>query len=73
MKAPTLVLGAWAAYAPMGSTRASTESIFRTQYAGLEGVRIAMSEGGYHFLMWDDPTWVQSNIRDFLAAHPQAK
>ena len=73
VKSPTLVLGAWAAYAPMGSTKASTESIFRTQYAGLEGVRIAMSEGGYHFLMWDDPTWVQSNIRDFLAAHPQAR
>ncbi|GHA89091.1 alpha/beta fold hydrolase [Cognatilysobacter bugurensis] len=71
VKSPTLVLGAWAAYAPMGSTKASTEAIFRTQYAGLDGARIEMSEGGYHFLMWDDPTWLQSNVRDFLAAHPQ--
>lgn len=70
VKSPTLVLGAWAAYAPMGSTKASTEAIFRTQYANLEGVRVGMSEGGYHFLMWDDPTWLQSNVRDFLAAHP---
>lgn len=71
VRAPTLVLGAWAAYAPMGSTRDSTADVFRRQYAGLEGMELRMSEGGYHFLMWDDPSWVQSNIRDFLAAHPQ--
>ena len=73
VKSPTLVLGAWAAYAPMGSTKASTANIFRTQYAALDGLRLEMSEGGYHFLMWDDPTWVQATVRDFLAAHPQAK
>lgn len=73
VKSPTLVLGAWAAYAPMGSTKESTANIFRSQYARLDGMRLEMSEGGYHFLMWDDPTWVQANIRDFLAAHPQAK
>ncbi|MGY3265786.1 alpha/beta fold hydrolase [Lysobacter sp. HA35] len=73
IKSPTLVLGSWAAYKPYGSTKESTANIFRTQYATLGGVRIDMSEAGYHFLMWDDPTWVQSNIRDVLAAHPQAK
>jgi pimeloyl-ACP methyl ester carboxylesterase len=73
IRTPTLVLGAWAAYAPMGSTKDSTAGIFRTQYAKLDGVRLEMSEGGYHFLMWDDPTWVQANIRDFLAAHPQPR
>ena len=69
VRAPTLVLGAWAAYAPLGSTKESTRNIFATQYAKLEGVRIEMSEGGYHFLMWDDPTWLQSHLRTFLAAH----
>ncbi|MGY4517112.1 alpha/beta fold hydrolase [Lysobacter sp. HA18] len=73
IKSPTLVLGSWAAYKPYGSTKESTANIFRTQYATLDGVRIDMSEAGYHFLMWDDPKWVQSNIRDVLAAHPQAK
>ena len=73
IKSPTLVLGSWAAYKPFGATKESTANIFRTQYAGLDGVRIEMSEAGYHFLMWDDPTWVQSNIRAVLAAHPQAK
>lgn len=70
VKSPTLVLGAWAAYRPFGSTKESTASIFRAQFAKLDGVRVEMSEGGYHFLMWDDPQWLQSNIRDFLAAHP---
>lgn len=67
---PTLVLGAWAAYKPMGSTLESTKKIFTDQYAALSGVRVEMSDAGYHFLMWDDPAFVQSNIRDFLAAHP---
>lgn len=65
---PTLVLGAWAAYAPYGSTRSSTEAIFRSQYAALAGVRIEMSESGYHFLMWDDPQWLQAQVRAFLHA-----
>lgn len=73
IKSPTLVLGSWAAYKPYGSTKESTANIFRTQYAALDGVRIEMSEAGYHFLMWDDPTWLQSNIRGVLAAHPQPK
>lgn len=65
---PTLVLGAWAAYAPYGATRESTEAIFRSQYAALDGVRIAMSDSGYHFLMWDDPQWLQAQVRAFLQA-----
>ncbi len=66
---PTLVLGAWAAYAQYGATRESTESIFRDQYAALDGVRIEMSDSGYHFLMWDDPQWLQSQVRAFLSAN----
>ena len=68
IQTPTLVLGAWAAYAPYGATRESTEAIFRSQYAALAGVRIAMSDSGYHFLMWDDPQWLQAQARAFLQA-----
>lgn len=64
---PVLVLGAWAAYEPMGSTLESTRRIFEAQYAGLPAKRIEMSERGYHFLMWDDPQWLQAQVRDFLA------
>jgi pimeloyl-ACP methyl ester carboxylesterase len=66
IEVPTLVLGSWAAYAPYGATRESTMAIFKAQYANLDGVRIELSEGGYHFLMWDDPQWLQSQVRGFI-------
>lgn len=66
IKAPTLVLGSWAAYAPYGATKESTAQVFRSQYAKLDGVRVEMSQAGYHFLMWDDPQWLQSQLRGFI-------
>ena len=65
---PTLVLGAWAAYEPMGSTLESTKKIFEAQYAGLNGVKVSMSQRGYHFLMWDDADWLVGEVKGFLAA-----
>lgn len=70
IQVPTLVLGAWAAYQPMGGTKESTRGGFKAGYDKLPGVRIEMSEGGYHFLMWDDPQWPQAQVRDFIAAPP---
>lgn len=64
---PTLVLGAWAAYEPMGSTMDSTRKIFEGQYAGLNGVKVSMSPRGFHFLMWDDPEWLVGEVKGFLA------
>jgi pimeloyl-ACP methyl ester carboxylesterase len=64
---PTLVLGAWANYAPYGATQASTKAIFAAQYAAHPDVRIQLSDTGYHFLMWDDPKWLQQQVREFLA------
>lgn len=64
---PTLVLGAWAAYEPMGSTLESTRKIFETQYAGLNGAKVVMSQRGYHFLMWDDPDWLVGEVKGFIA------
>ncbi|HEY0957550.1 MAG TPA: alpha/beta hydrolase [Roseateles sp.] len=66
--APTLVLGAWAAYEPMGSTLDGTKKVFETQYAGLSGVKVSMSQRGYHFLMWDDADWLVGEVKGFLAA-----
>lgn len=70
VQSPTLVLGAWAAYAAFGQTQDAARAIFTTQYAALPDVRIEMSEAGYHFLMWDDPQWLRTQINAFLAAHP---
>lgn len=65
--APTLVLGAWAAFEPMGSTLDSTKQIFETQFAGLKGAKVVMSQRGYHFLMWDDADWLVGEVKAFLA------
>lgn len=67
IKSPTLVLGAWAAYKAYGATKESTKAIFTAQYAELKQVDIRMSETGYHFLMWDDASWVNQQIVEFLA------
>ena len=63
---PVMVLGAWAAYKPYGSTKESTKAIFATQYAQLKNVDIRMSETGFHFLTWDDSDWVNQQIQNFL-------
>ncbi|MEZ5455885.1 MAG: alpha/beta hydrolase [Lysobacteraceae bacterium] len=67
VKSRTLVLGAWAAYQPMGSTLESTRGIFESQYATLQGVQIAMAPTAYHFIMFDDREWLQEQIGDYLA------
>jgi pimeloyl-ACP methyl ester carboxylesterase len=66
IKVPTLVLGAWAAYEPMGSTLDSTRAIYVAQYAKLDGVQIEMSPTAYHFIMLDDLDWMLQHVRDHL-------
>lgn len=70
---PVLVLGAWAAYKPYGSTKESTKAIFEQQYARLPQHRVEMSEAGRHFLMWDDTQWFLSQTDAFLQQHALAK
>lgn len=67
IRSPVLVLGSWAAYQAFGATEASTKAVFQGQYAKLDGVRIEMSRTGHHFLMWDDPQWLQTQVAGFLA------
>lgn len=63
---PVLVLGAWAAYKPYGSTMESTRAVFTQQYAKVPQVRIEMSEAGRHFLMYDDTAWFLAQTDAFL-------
>ncbi|WMJ67845.1 alpha/beta hydrolase [Stenotrophomonas sp. 24(2023)] len=69
IRAPTLVLGAWASYQALGATEASARSIFQAQYAALPGVRLELSASGHHFLMWDDPQWLRGQVQAFLDSH----
>lgn len=66
IEAPTLILGAWAAYEAYGATEASTRATFELSYRQLSDKSIHMSETGYHFLMWDDPEWLIAHLQRFL-------
>ncbi|WBS04517.1 alpha/beta hydrolase [Pseudoduganella sp. SL102] len=65
IKAPTLVLGAWAAYKDF-APRPAIEAVYTSQYGKLPGVRIEMAETARHFIMYDDPAWMYDRIDRFL-------
>lgn len=66
IKVPTLVLGAWVAYKPYGSTRESTLAIYTGQYEKLDNVVVDMTDIGNHFIMWDDPEFFYGWLKKFL-------
>lgn len=65
IRAPTLVLGAWAAYKDF-APRSAIEAVYTSQYGKLPGVRIEMAETARHFIMYDDPAWLYDRIDYFL-------
>jgi pimeloyl-ACP methyl ester carboxylesterase len=65
IKSPTLVIGTWIAYQQF-TTRAAVEKTFRDQFANLPGYRFVMSETGKHFVMYDDPKLLFSEMDAFL-------
>lgn len=66
IKVPTLVLGAWVAYQPYGSTRESTLKLYTDQYEKLSNVTVDMTDIGNHFIMWDDPAFFHGWLKKFL-------
>ena len=65
IKSPTLVFGTWIAYQQY-ATRAAVEKTYRDQFANLPGYRFVMSEAGKHFVMYDDPKLLFSEMDAFL-------
>lgn len=65
IKAPTLVLGSWAAYKDF-VPKAAFEQNYRNQYARLSGVQVDVAESARHFIMVDDPAWMYDRIDHFL-------
>lgn len=65
IKAPTLVLGSWAAYKSF-APRSVIEDTFKSQYQKLKNVTIVLSDTGRHFLMYDDPQWMFAKMKAFL-------
>jgi pimeloyl-ACP methyl ester carboxylesterase len=65
IKAPTLVLGTWAAYKAFAPKEA-VEGLFKAQYARLPGVKVEMAETARHFIMYDEPEWMYARIDQFI-------
>lgn len=65
IQAPTLVLGSWIAYKQYGP-REMFEGVYRSQFAKLPNVTIALSDNARHFIMYDDPAWMYANVDKFL-------
>lgn len=63
---PVLNLHAWAAYEGFGSTRATVEEMLGKQYATLPHATTRIHDESYHFIMYDEPEWMFSEMRSFL-------
>lgn len=67
--APVLNLHAWVAYKPFGQTREGMERLLAAQYATLHTGTTHVSDAAYHFIMFDEPRWLVTEMEAFLAAH----
>jgi hypothetical protein len=67
MKAPVLNLHAWAAYKNYGVTRERTDAMLASQYRTLRTGTTRVNDSTDHFIMFDEPAWMLSEMRAFLA------
>ena len=65
---PVLVMGAWVGYKQYGSTRESTEAIYRNQFTSLPNYELKMTDVGRHFIMLDDPEFFIRETENYLKA-----
>ncbi|WKV11239.1 alpha/beta hydrolase [Marivirga harenae] len=68
VKAPVLVLGAWAAYEQYGSTKETVENNYKAQCKDIDNVKIAVADEAYHFIFYDEPKWFFNQVDSFLAS-----
>jgi N-formylmaleamate deformylase len=65
ISSPLLVLGSWTGD-PTFTSRAQAEAAMKKQFARTPNVTIVYSEHGKHFLMWNDFSWMTSQIDNFF-------
>ncbi len=66
VKAPVLVLGAWAAYEQYGSTKSAVMQNYTSQCKDIKNVKVAVADKAYHFIFFDEPAWFFSQVDSFL-------
>ncbi|MDX5419410.1 MAG: alpha/beta hydrolase [Hymenobacteraceae bacterium] len=67
IKAPTLVMAAWIAYKPYGTTHESTKLNFQNQYRLLPNYELVVNDKAKHFIMWDDPEGFYAAMDNFIS------
>jgi pimeloyl-ACP methyl ester carboxylesterase len=74
IETPVLVIGTWVGLKNYGMTEDSTTEVFHRQYAGVKHLQFVMAHQARHFVMWDNPSWFNSQVDEFLAngTHPAA-
>jgi pimeloyl-ACP methyl ester carboxylesterase len=63
---PLLVLGTWIGQKQLGRTKEMTYNLFQDQYRNVNNIEIKVSDNSKHFIMYDDPDWLISNIKEYL-------
>ena len=67
IEVPVLVFGAWKAYENFGVTKQMSHDMYTRQFSEADSVSIKISDTGRHFLMWDDPELITSEIDKFIS------
>lgn len=66
--APVLNVHAWVAYRNFGQSRQGMDQLVAAQYAALPNATTRISDTAYHFIMFDEPRWLVTEMQAFLAA-----
>lgn len=66
---PVLVIGTWIGLQSFGVTKDSVTAEFKAQYASVKHLDLTIADKARHFVMWDDPTWFNTQVDGFLAAN----
>ncbi len=63
----TLVIGTWKGKEQYGFTKEKVENILKEQYENLKYKTIIVSDNSKHFIMLDNPDWLNKQITGFIS------
>ncbi len=66
IKCKTLIIGTWKGKEQLGFTQTTARKIFEEQYKNLKNKKIVISDNSKHFVMLDNPKWLNKQIKSFI-------
>jgi len=64
---PALIIGTWKGKEKIGFTNANAQEKFEEQYKKLKNKSIVITDNSKHFVMLDDPKWLNKQITGFIS------